>query len=57
MTSYTDPVCGMEVDPASAAGSSTREGETIYFCSPTCKRQFDEDPSRFSGGRSDQERR
>lgn len=27
-----DPVCGMEVDPARAAGSSVYKGQTYYFC-------------------------
>ncbi len=42
-----DPVCGMDVDPGSAAGSSEYEGKTYYFCSPGCKKQFDEDPEKF----------
>ena len=40
-TSAIDPVCGMTVDPAKAAGASTREGETYYFCSRPCKETFD----------------
>ena len=43
----TDPVCGMDVDPATAAGASEYQGTTYYFCSPGCKRQFDQDPQRF----------
>jgi Cu+-exporting ATPase len=43
----TDPVCGMEVDPATAAGASEYEGTTYYFCSTGCKRQFDKDPQVF----------
>jgi YHS domain-containing protein len=42
-----DPVCGMEVDPATAAGSSEYEGVTYYFCSVGCKRQFDKEPQVF----------
>ena len=37
----TDPVCGMTIDPATAAGTSTKDGETIYFCSRSCKTSFD----------------
>ncbi len=44
-----DPVCDMDVDPASAAGSSEYKGKTYYFCSPGCKRQFDKDPERYVG--------
>ncbi|MCA3011062.1 MAG: YHS domain-containing protein [Myxococcaceae bacterium] len=36
-----DPVCGMSIDPAKAAGGSvTRGGVTTFFCSATCKRAF-----------------
>ena len=36
-----DPICGMTVDPARAAGSSVRDGKTFYFCGVGCKRKFD----------------
>jgi Cu+-exporting ATPase len=42
-----DLVCGMDVDPATAAAKSEYKGETYYFCAPGCKRSFDEDPERF----------
>jgi len=42
-----DPVCGMKVDPAHAAGQSEFEGATYYFCSPMCKQRFDAEPERF----------
>lgn len=44
-----DPVCGMEVDPQTAAGQSDYQGTTYYFCSLTCKRDFDNDPARYVG--------
>jgi Cu+-exporting ATPase len=40
-----DPVCHMDIDPATAAGSSEHEGTTYYFCSRGCKLDFDEDPA------------
>ena len=40
-TQVRDPVCGMTVTPKTAAGTSTRDGETSYFCSSGCKTQFD----------------
>lgn len=43
----TDPVCGMSVDPAKAAGSSTYEGRTYYFCSGNCLSKFKQDPGSF----------
>ena len=42
-----DPVCGMTVDPASAAGSHTHAGQTYYFCSKHCLERFAADPARF----------
>ena len=45
-----DPVCGMEVEPERAAGSSSYKGETVYFCNPNCKKKFDADPAAFSSG-------
>jgi len=42
-----DPVCGMEVDPATAAGSTVHEGTAHYFCSQGCLRAFQADPSAY----------
>lgn len=44
-----DPVCGMSVDPASAAGKSEYQGKTYYFCSQGCKQEFDQNPDQFVG--------
>ncbi len=43
-----DPVCGMQVDPARAAGSSEYNGRTYYFCSAHCMQKFDKDPKRYT---------
>ena len=42
-----DVVCGMQVDPAKAAGSSEYQGKTYYFCSKPCKAKFDANPGQF----------
>ena len=42
-----DVVCGMQVDPAKAAGTSNYQGQTFYFCSKGCKAKFDANPSQF----------
>ena len=42
-----DVVCGMQVDPAKAAGSSQHNGKTYYFCSKGCKTKFDANPAQF----------
>ena len=44
-----DPVCGMQVDPAKAAGKSDYDGKTYYFCSKMCKAKFDANPSQYAG--------
>ena len=47
-TAQTDPICGMQVDPIRAAGSSEHAGETYYFCSFGCKARFDKNPAEFT---------
>jgi|CXWL01.1.fsa_nt_gi Cu+-exporting ATPase len=37
---FIDPICGMQVMPATAAGSYYQDGETYYFCSTGCLQQF-----------------
>lgn len=43
-----DVVCGMQVDPAKAAGSSQYNGKTYYFCAIACKKKFDADPAKYA---------
>ena len=43
----TDPVCGMAVDPKTAAHTATYEGQTYYFCAPGCKRAFEANPQQY----------
>jgi Cu+-exporting ATPase len=42
-----DVVCGMQVDPANAAGKSDYNGKTYYFCALSCKSKFDANPSQY----------
>ena len=42
-----DPVCGMTVIPATAAGSVDHEGRTYHFCSRHCVEMFRADPARY----------
>jgi Cu+-exporting ATPase len=42
--SVTDVVCGMQVDPATAAGTSEYQGRRYFFCGTGCKRGFDASP-------------
>jgi Cu+-exporting ATPase len=44
-----DPICGMTVDPAHAAGRYDYQGETYYFCAVSCLERFRADPERALG--------
>ena len=46
----TDPVCGMRVDPESAADAADHGGERYHFCSPRCAERFRAEPARFTAG-------
>lgn len=47
----TDPVCGMQIDPAKAAGKVEHDGRDYcrdyYFCSQSCVRRFSAEPEKF----------
>lgn len=47
-TLVTDPVCGMRIDPRTAAGTSDHQGKTVHFCAASCKRRFDADPAKYA---------
>ncbi|HZF14624.1 MAG TPA: YHS domain-containing protein, partial [Steroidobacteraceae bacterium] len=42
-----DPVCGMTVDPAKAAGHLEHKGRTYHFCSKHCLHAFSADPGKY----------
>jgi P-type Cu+ transporter len=42
-----DPVCGMKVDPAKAAGRSELHNKSYFFCCLGCKAKFDADPAHY----------
>ena len=44
----TDPVCGMAVNPAKAAGHMDHSGKTYFFCSVHCLGNFKADPARYA---------
>jgi Cu+-exporting ATPase len=46
--SATDPVCGMSIDPTSAAASAEHGGRTFYFCSTHCADQFRAEPDTYA---------
>jgi P-type Cu+ transporter len=47
MNARIDPVCGMTVDPATAAGKFDYEGEAYYFCCLNCQRKFSAAPQSY----------
>ena len=47
-TKVKDPVCGMEINPAQAAGQREFGGATYYFCSDSCQQKFDADPAQYA---------
>ena len=42
-----DPVCGMEVDTATATLTSEHEGTVYYFCGKGCKLDFEDEPETY----------
>jgi Cu+-exporting ATPase len=44
----TDPVCGMEINPNTAAGRKEHDGTTYYFCSEACLQKFQGDPGAYA---------
>src|SRR5512145_854197 len=47
MATVKDPVCGMMVDPARAAGSFEHKGKTYYFCAQHCLEKFRAAPEKY----------
>jgi Cu+-exporting ATPase len=48
-TAVKDPVCGMDVEAATAAGRTEYKGKTYYFCGSKCKEKFDLTPEQYLG--------
>ena len=48
--STTDPVCGMSIDREKSLSNGLKEtyrGDTYYFCSDKCHKQFMEEPAKY----------
>lgn len=43
----TDPVCGMQIESGKAAAAEKVQGQTYFFCSSSCHKQFQADPGRY----------
>ncbi len=46
-SSVTDPVCGMEVDPATSKHRVEHGGETYHFCCGGCRSKFEADSEKY----------
>lgn len=46
-TAVTDPVCGMQINPQTAAERHVMDAEWYYFCSAGCAATFCADPDRY----------
>ena len=44
-----DLVCGMEINVEGKVETVEYEGETYYFCSPSCRTHFEQDPKKYIG--------
>ncbi|NIR51732.1 YHS domain-containing protein [candidate division KSB1 bacterium] len=42
-----DPVCGMQIDEKNAAAKMEHMGKTYYFCSESCKKEFESGPHQY----------
>jgi len=49
ITTVKDPVCGMDIDAATAAGRTEYKGQTYYFCGAKCNQKFDLNPAQYLG--------
>ena len=36
-----DPVCGMVIDSERAAAKGTYDGQVVYFCAESCRREYE----------------
>lgn len=43
-----DPVCGMHIDEDLSDKIADYQGKTYYFCSETCKEQFNTKPESYA---------
>ena len=51
MEKVKDLVCGMTIDPQTAAATSEYKGKTYYFCARGCKLAFDKNPEKYVAGK------
>ncbi len=42
-----DPVCGMQIEKEKAKGPVNHMGQSVYFCSDSCKSKFQKEPMKY----------
>jgi Cu+-exporting ATPase len=47
MATVLDPVCGMDIDPNTAAATGEYQGKKYYFCSTVCHEKFKAEPQKY----------
>jgi Cu+-exporting ATPase len=52
-TTVRDPVCGMDVDPATSKHSFKYREETYHFCSAGCRSKFEAAPEQYLGNKDE----
>ncbi|NQT04418.1 MAG: heavy metal translocating P-type ATPase [Dehalococcoidia bacterium] len=48
MATVKDPVCGMDIDPNTAAATEDYQGKTYHFCSAVCHDKFKAEPEKYT---------
>lgn len=46
-TQFTDPVCGMQVDPGQSPFVFSYQKKSYYFCADACLKSFEKNPEKF----------
>lgn len=46
-TKASDPVCGMRLEKNSPDLTFSHQGKNYYFCSPSCRQQFESKPEKY----------
>ena len=47
-SSLTDPVCGARLTESTSIHRSDHRGTTYFFCSMSCKMEFDDNPYAYT---------
>ena len=47
-----DPVCGMDVEPSTAKHKIQHKSKTYYFCSETCRKNFEAALAKYLEGKT-----